>query len=102
MGKRSRPREREAAAPIQPSAPDLRRVLPDGQFMARVNISSERWLEFKQASSGSGRSVADYLGHLVEKELRRVRRREWRAAALASTQRPEVVIPAADTQNEVM
>jgi hypothetical protein len=70
--------------------------------MARVNVAPDQWAEFRQASIASGRSVADYLGHLVDKELRRVRRREWRAAASASAQRPELVAGNADTRTEVM
>jgi hypothetical protein len=69
--------------------------------MARVNVAPDQWAEFRQASIASGRSVADYLGHLVDKELRRVRRREWRAAASASPQ-PELVAGNADTRTEVM
>ena len=102
MSKRSRDQPGEAAVLVTPSSPDPRRALPEGQRMARVNVQPNQWAEFRQASSASGRSVADYLGHLVEKELRRVRRRKWRSAASAPLQRPEVVTGAADTQDEVM
>ena len=84
MGKRSRRRAREAAAQDRPNRPDPKCVLPDGQRMARVNVEQDLWAEFRLASIASDRSVADYLGHLVKKELRSVRRREWRAAAWSS------------------
>jgi hypothetical protein len=99
MGKPSRRRARHAALLVA-NRPDTERTLPDGQRMARVNIAPDLWAEFRGASTASGRSVADYLGHLVQKELRRVRRREWRAARLA--QSPGVVTGGADTRAEVM
>ena len=101
MGKRSRRRAREALHHLQ-EHPVSRTQLPAGQRMARVNVGPAVWAEFRQASAGDGRSVADYLGHLVEKELRRVRRREWRAAASAPTQGPKPVAGELDTQVEVM
>ncbi|MGI8408177.1 MAG: hypothetical protein ACR2L3_06670 [Actinomycetota bacterium] len=67
-----------------------------------MNVAANQWAEFRQASTASGRTVADYLGHLVDKELRRVRRREWRAAVSVSAQRPELVAGDPDTRTEVM
>lgn len=101
MGKRSRRRVRKAHR-LQPTLPSHRTQLPPGQRMARVNVEPTSWSEFRRASAASGRSVADYLGHLVEKELRRVKRKEWRAAASAAVQRPKLVTEDADTRTEVM
>lgn len=102
MGKRSRRRAREAVHRLHQEHPVSRTQLPVGQRMARVNVEPALWAEFRQASDADGRSVADYLGRLVEKELRRVRRREWRAAASASTPRPKPVAGDLDTEAEVM
>lgn len=102
MGKRSRRRAREAVLRPEAAHPTLRTQLPAGQRMARVNAEPALWAEFRQASAASGRSAADYLGHLVEKELRRVRRREWRAAVSASTQGPKPVAGDLNTEAEVM
>ena len=52
--------------------------LPENQQMARVTVSEERWLEFRALAIRSKRSVAGYLGHLVQKELNRAERVEWK------------------------
>jgi hypothetical protein len=56
--------------------------LPDDQHMARVSISEEQRLEFRALAIKKKRSVAAYLGHLVQKEIGRdgrvERRRELR------------------------
>ncbi len=52
--------------------------LPPDQHMARVTVSEERWLEFRALAIRRKRSVATYLGHLVQKELRRAEGVEWR------------------------
>lgn len=44
--------------------------------MARVNIGRVQWEEFLRRATSADRSVADYPGHLVRKELRRLARRE--------------------------
>ncbi|MGH2750083.1 MAG: hypothetical protein ACRDK3_04300 [Actinomycetota bacterium] len=69
-----------------------------------MNIEAPLREQFLRASAGADRSVADYLGHLVRREPRRVARREWRAEGLARTptQRRKVVVTGADTQDEVM
>ncbi len=102
MGQRSRRRTREAGLRLEAGHPNPRTQLPAGQSMARVNAEPALWAEFRQASAASGRSIADYLGHLVEKELRRVRRQQWREAASASNQSPLPVAGDPDTGTEVM
>jgi hypothetical protein len=52
--------------------------LPVDQHMARVNLSEERWLEFRALAIREKRSVAAYLGRLVEKEIGRMARVEQR------------------------
>lgn len=101
MVQRSRRRTREAVLRVEAGHPDPRTQLPDGQHMARVNTHPAVWAEFRQTSAASGRSVADYLGRLVEKELRRVRRQQWREAASASDQSPIRVAGDPDTGTEV-
>jgi hypothetical protein len=57
------------------------RTLPDYQRMARVNLGEERWAAFRVLAKTKKRSVADYLGKLVDKELNRAQRTEDRRAA---------------------
>lgn len=57
------------------------RSLPDDQHMARVRLEDETWREFRALAVIKGRSVADYLGWLVQKELNRAQRSEDRRAA---------------------
>lgn len=57
------------------------RSLPDDQHMARVRLKDETWREFRALAVMKGRSVADYLGWLVQKELNRAQRSEDRRAA---------------------
>lgn len=52
--------------------------LPENQHMARVTVPDERWLEFRALAADRKRSVAGYLGHLVQKELSRAERVEWK------------------------
>jgi len=52
--------------------------LPVDQHMARVNLSEEQWLEFRALAIREKRSVATYLGRLVEKEIGRMARVEQR------------------------
>ena len=56
------------------------RSLPDDQHMARVRLEEEPWREFRALAVIKGRSVADYLGWLVQKELNRAQRTEDRRA----------------------
>jgi hypothetical protein len=51
--------------------------------MARVNIGADDWKAFRALTILRNRSVADYLGHLVVKELRRVVRRRANASVVA-------------------
>jgi hypothetical protein len=52
--------------------------LPTDQHMARVNLSEEQWLEFRALAIREKRSVATYLGRLVEKEIGRMARVDQR------------------------
>lgn len=52
--------------------------LPENQHMARVTVPEERWLEFRALAIRRKRSVTAYLGHLVQKELDRAERVEWK------------------------
>ncbi len=52
--------------------------LPVDQHMARVNLSEEQWLEFRALAIREKRSVAAYLGRLVEKEIVRMVRVDQR------------------------
>lgn len=101
MGRRSRRRARERAAK---AAEVIRttRSLPSGQRMARVNIGQVPWEEFLRAAASADRSVADYLGHLVRKELRRLARREGLRRAPTTDRSSQLVTAGADTQGEVM
>ena len=69
VGKRQRRRERTAE-----SAPNKARLPPDQQ-MARVNVPVDQWRDFRVLAVKQERSVAEYLGKLVLKELRRAHRR---------------------------
>ncbi len=62
--------------------------LPDDQHMARVSVSEEQWLEFRALAIRKKRSVAAYLGHLVQKEIGRDGRVEQRRAARELPQGP--------------
>ena len=65
--------------------------------MARVNIGLAQWDQFLRAADSADRSVADHLGHLVRKELRRVDRREGQTAlARSPNECPQLVAPGAD------
>jgi hypothetical protein len=61
------------------------RSLPDDQQMARVQVDPGRWRDFRALAKAKGRTVAGYLGHLVEKELKRARRAEHRRQATQVT-----------------
>ena len=57
------------------------RSLPPDQHMARVRTGEETWVEFRVLAKSKQRTVADYLGRLVQKELNRAERTEIRRAA---------------------
>lgn len=63
--------------------------LPDDQQMARVSIPEEQWLEFRALAIRKKRSVAAYLGHLVQKEIGRDSRAEERRAVRQAHHEPE-------------
>lgn len=95
MGRRSRKRARVAQSVVAPV--DRRNSLPAGQQMARVNLSSEEWRVFRSTAVLKQRSVAEYLGHLVRKELRRVDR-----ADVASQPPPIDVEDSPSSENPVL
>ena len=59
-----------------------------GQQMARVNIGADEWRAFRALTILRSRSVADYLGHLVAKELRRVERRRVNGSVVGKATLP--------------
>ena len=59
-----------------------------GQQMARVNIGADDWKAFRAQAILRSRSVADYLGHLVAKELRRVQRRRANGSVVGKATLP--------------
>lgn len=63
--------------------------LPDDQHMARVSLPEEQWLEFRALAIKKKRSVAAYLGHLVQKEIGRDGRVEQRRELQRSQQESE-------------
>lgn len=63
--------------------------LPADQQMARVSIPHEQWVEFRAIANRKKRSVAAYLGHLVQKEIGRDGRVEQRRAARRINEKPE-------------
>ena len=76
---RSSTTEAEEGSEIE-GEPRRLRSLPDNQHMARVRLSHARWQEFRGLARDKKRTVADYLGALVRKELRRAERAEGRRA----------------------
>jgi hypothetical protein len=48
--------------------------------MARVRAEEPTWQEFRALAKEKGRSIADYLGWLVQKELNRAKRTSARRA----------------------
>ena len=45
--------------------------MPRSDQLARVAVSPETWMAFRQAALAQGVSVAAYLGRLVEREVQR-------------------------------
>ncbi len=74
--------------------------LSPGQHMARVTVSEERWLEFRALAIRTKRSVAAYLRHLVQKELRRAEGVEWRRSLRADQQIEDDPEPDSDEVDE--
>jgi hypothetical protein len=72
--------------------------LPIDQHMARVNLSEEQWLEFRALAIREKRSVAAYLGRLVEKEIGRMARVEQRRSQreIDEPKDAQVPVPADD------
>ena len=64
------------------------RSLPDDQHMARVKVPEEQWREFRALAVLKKRSVAAYLGHLVQKEIGRSARVEQRRSLRQGSQPP--------------
>jgi len=95
VGKRQRRAKRRALA-ARP-APQPRQHPPD-QKMARVNVSEDDWQDFRALALASNRSVANYLGHLLQKELRRARRRAGSARILVVTPVTQTEPRASDDQ----
>jgi hypothetical protein len=50
--------------------------MPKSGQVARVAVDEEAWLEFRQAALARGISVSEYLGRLVQRELKRRAGRE--------------------------
>jgi hypothetical protein len=67
-------RQRTSPAAAPATTDNKRQAGLQGQQIARVNIGADEWKAFRALTILRGRSVADYLGHLVAKELRRVER----------------------------
>ncbi len=102
MGRRGRKRTRIAQQVVTPGG--ARNSLPTNQQMARVNLSSDEWRAFRSAAVLRQRSVSDYLGHLVRKELRRVTRTDTASqphtlevAKGSASENPVLVTSARDT-----
>ena len=68
--------------------------LPVDQHMARVNLSEEKWLEFRALAIREKRSVAAYLGRLVEKEIGRMARVEHRRSQREFDEPQDAQVPA--------
>lgn len=85
---RSSTAEPEESSEIE-GEPRRPRSLPDNQHMARVRLSPARWQEFRGLAREKKRTVADYLGWLVSKELRRAERAEDRRAERLARRQPE-------------
>ena len=79
----------EASETTADAEADAMSSLPDGQHIARVSIPEEQWLEFRALAIRKKRSVAAYLGHLVQKEIGRDSRVEERRALRQADQEPE-------------
>lgn len=84
-------------ASITSEAVQAMSTLPDGQHMARVSISDELWQEFRGLAIRKRRSVATYLGHLVQKEIGRDSRVESRRVARQAVTKPRYESDVDDT-----
>ena len=99
MGKRRRRAKRRALAARPTPQP---RQLPQNQRMARVNVSEADWQDFRALALATNRSLADYLGHLLRKELRRARRKAGSARILTVTPVTQVEPRPSDDQKASM
>ena len=68
MGRRGRRRGREDAASDTRAA--------RAQQMARVSVDAATWTAFRVEALRADRSVAEYLGRLVTREVDRLQRRD--------------------------
>ena len=73
-------------APTTGSGPATR-SLPANQHMARVRSSPESWAAFRRLAKAKKRTVGNYLGWLVSKELHRAERTDARRAQRLAEQR---------------
>jgi len=69
--------------------------------MARVSIPEEQWLEFRALAIREKRSVAAYLGRLVEKEIGRMARVDQRRSQRAVDEPKDAQPEAPVHENEV-
>lgn len=82
---------RQVVQPEEPLGSHARaRSLPQNQRMARVQIDLSDWQEFLSLAARRKGSVASYLGHLVQKELLRARRKAERTRLKESRRLSEV------------
>jgi len=75
--------------------------LPVDQHMARVNLSEEQWIEFRALAIREKRSVAAYLGRLVEKEIGRMARVEERRSQREIDEPMDAQVPALASDDPV-
>lgn len=85
------PFEQLELPPVPEAAPDGPRSLPPDQRMARVRAEEPTWQEFRALAKEKGRSIADYLGWLVQKELNRAKRATARRALRVEESHPDEV-----------
>lgn len=89
MSERFREDRRRTSPVAAPATTDNERQPKlQGQQMARVNIGADEWKAFRALTILRDRSVADYLGHLVAKELRRVERRRANGSVVSKATLP--------------
>lgn len=103
MGRRGRKRARAAQNVLVPVG--QRKSMPADQQMARINLTSQEWRVFRSTAVLRERSVAEYLGHLVRKELRRIERADAASQPLPvdvekspASENPVLVTGARDTR----
>jgi hypothetical protein len=70
--------------------PGTSRSLPANEHMARVRSTPESWAAFRRLAKAKKRTVGNYLGWLVSKELHRAERAEARRAQRLAERHEEV------------